>query len=112
MRLGASQRSTTRRCASHHIATQRASRWGHPGGSRAFGAGGPGNTNNKDYCSNRKGFLMMVYHEKISPPGPLPVLASEPSDVRLSQRTIESLEQENAGLKERLERLIRSQIAK
>jgi hypothetical protein len=36
VRLGASQRSTTRRCASHHIATQRASRWGHPGGSRAF----------------------------------------------------------------------------
>src|SRR5712664_3751307 len=40
-RLGASQRSTTRRCASHHIATQRASRWGHPGGSRAFSADGP-----------------------------------------------------------------------
>jgi hypothetical protein len=40
-RLGVSQRSTTRRCASHHIATQRASRWGHPGGSRAFGADGP-----------------------------------------------------------------------
>src|ERR1700738_4955791 len=40
-RLGASQRSTTRRCASHHIATQRASRWGHPGGFRAFGANGP-----------------------------------------------------------------------
>jgi hypothetical protein len=37
-RLGASQRSTTRRCASHHIATQRASRWGHPGVSRAFSA--------------------------------------------------------------------------
>src|SRR6202007_2297962 len=37
-RLGASQRSTTRRCASHHIATQRANRWGHPGGSRAFSA--------------------------------------------------------------------------
>jgi hypothetical protein len=37
-RLGASQRSTTRRCASHHIATQRASRWGYPGGSRAFSA--------------------------------------------------------------------------
>jgi hypothetical protein len=37
-RLGASQRSTTRRCASHHITTQRVSRWGHPGGSRAFGA--------------------------------------------------------------------------
>jgi hypothetical protein len=29
-RLGASQRSTTRRCASHYIATQRANRWGHP----------------------------------------------------------------------------------
>jgi hypothetical protein len=27
---GASQRSTTRRCASHHIATQRASRWDIP----------------------------------------------------------------------------------
>src|ERR1700751_2950482 len=40
-RLGASQRSTTRRCASHHIATQRASRWGHPGSSRAFSADGP-----------------------------------------------------------------------
>ena len=59
-----------------------------------------------------KGFLMMVYHEKISPPGPLSVLASEPSDVVLSQRTIESLEQENAWLKERLARIIRSQIAK
>jgi hypothetical protein len=35
-RFSASQRSTTRRSASHHIATQRASRWGHPGGSRAF----------------------------------------------------------------------------
>src|SRR5467141_611561 len=40
-RLGASERSTTRRCASHHIATQRASRWEHPGGSRAFSADGP-----------------------------------------------------------------------
>jgi hypothetical protein len=39
-RLGASQRSTKRRCASHHIATQRASRSGHPGGSRAFSAEG------------------------------------------------------------------------
>jgi hypothetical protein len=29
-RLGASQRSATRRCASHHIATQRLSRWGSP----------------------------------------------------------------------------------
>jgi hypothetical protein len=39
--LGASQRSTMRRCASHHIATQRVSRWGDPGGSRAFSADGP-----------------------------------------------------------------------
>src|ERR1700719_2947047 len=39
-RFGASQRSTTRRCASHHIATQRANRWGHPGGSRASSADG------------------------------------------------------------------------
>jgi hypothetical protein len=29
-RLGASERSATRRCASHHIATQRLSRWGSP----------------------------------------------------------------------------------
>jgi hypothetical protein len=29
-RLGVSQRSATRRCASHHIATQRLSRWGSP----------------------------------------------------------------------------------
>jgi hypothetical protein len=29
-RLGASQRSTTRRCASHHIPTQRVSRWDIP----------------------------------------------------------------------------------
>src|ERR1700724_4123849 len=29
-RLGASQRSTTRRCASHYIATQRANRLEHP----------------------------------------------------------------------------------
>src|SRR6478752_593578 len=29
-RLGGSQRSTTRRCASHHIATQRVSRWDIP----------------------------------------------------------------------------------
>jgi hypothetical protein len=106
VRLGASQRSTTRRCASHHIATQRASRWGHPGGSRAFSAGGPGTINTKDYCSKRKGFLMMVYQEKIVPPGSLPVLASEPPDVLLSQRTIESLEQENAWLKERWELLL------
>jgi hypothetical protein len=55
---------------------------------------------------------MMIYQEKIAPPGPLPVLASKPSVVLLSQPTIESLEQENAWLKERLARIIRSQIAK
>ena len=53
---------------------------------------------------------MKIYQEKIAPPGPLPVLASKPSDVLL--RTIESREQENAWLKERLTRIIRSQIAK
>ena len=51
---------------------------------------------------------MSVYQEKLEPPGPLPVLASEPSDVPLSQRTIESLEQENAWLKERLARILRA----
>jgi hypothetical protein len=55
---------------------------------------------------------MMIYHEKITPPDPLPVVASELSDVLLSQRTIESLEQENPWLKERLARIMRSQIAK
>jgi hypothetical protein len=30
---------------------------------------------------------MMVYQEKIVPPGSLPVAASEPPDVLLSQRT-------------------------
>src|SRR5258705_13730173 len=39
-RLGASQRSATRRSASHHIATQRLSRWGSPA-ARAFSADGP-----------------------------------------------------------------------
>jgi hypothetical protein len=39
---------------------------------------------------------MMVYQEKIAPPNSLPVLASEPSDVLRSQRTIESLEQRMA----------------
>jgi hypothetical protein len=38
-RLGASQRSATRRSASHHIATQRLSRWGSPA-ARAFSADG------------------------------------------------------------------------
>jgi hypothetical protein len=40
-RLGASQRSTMRRCASHHIVTQRVSRWGNPYGSRAFSRDDP-----------------------------------------------------------------------
>jgi hypothetical protein len=53
-----------------------------------------------------RGVLMMVYQEKIAPPDPLPVL-SEPSDVLLSQRTIESLKQENAWLKERLAHISR-----
>jgi hypothetical protein len=35
----------------------------------------------------RKGFLMMVYQEKVVPLGSLPILASEPPDVLLSQRT-------------------------
>jgi hypothetical protein len=57
-------------------------------------------------------FLMMIYQEKIAPPGPLPVLGSELSDLLLSRHTIETLELENAWLKERLARIIRSQIAK
>jgi hypothetical protein len=55
---------------------------------------------------------MMVYQEKIAPPGPLPVLGSEPSDTLRSQHTLESLALENAWLKARLARIIRSQIAK
>jgi hypothetical protein len=39
-RLGASQRSTTRRCASHHIATQRVNRWGHPAALAPLAADG------------------------------------------------------------------------
>jgi hypothetical protein len=46
----------------------------------------------------------MVFQEKIAPPG---ILASEPPDVLHLQRTIESLEQENAWLKEQLARAIR-----
>jgi hypothetical protein len=46
-----------------------------------------GTINTKGCCSKRNGFLMMVYQEKIVPPGSLPVLASEPPDVLLSQRT-------------------------
>jgi hypothetical protein len=40
--------------------------------------------------------------EKIALPHPLPVPTREPPDVLLLQRTIKSLEQENAWLKERV----------
>jgi hypothetical protein len=43
------------------------------------------------------GFLMMIYQEKIVPPGSLPVLASEPPDVLLSQRTIDLLSKRTHG---------------
>ena len=49
----------------------------------------------------RRYTLIMVYQEKIAAPGPLPV-RREPPDVLLLQRTIKSLEQENAWLKERI----------
>jgi hypothetical protein len=48
----------------------------------------------------------MVYQDKIAPPGPLPA-PSEPSDVLHLHRTIASLENENAWLKEQLARMIR-----
>jgi hypothetical protein len=38
-RLGASQLSATRRCASHHIATQRLSRWGSPAARARYRVG-------------------------------------------------------------------------
>jgi hypothetical protein len=47
---------------------------------------------------------MKVSQEKIAPPGPP---ADEPPDVLHLQRTIESLEQENAWLKERLAQILR-----
>jgi hypothetical protein len=50
--------------------------------------------------------LMTVFQKKIVPPGPLPALG-EPSDVLHLQRTIDSLEQENAWLKERLAQILR-----
>jgi hypothetical protein len=51
----------------------------------------------------RLGFMrrytcIMVY--PVKPPRPLPVPPTEPPDVLLLQRTIQSLEQENAWLKE------------
>ena len=48
----------------------------------------------------------MVDQEKIAPPVPLPAL-SEPYDVLHLQRTIDSLEKENAWLKEQLARSTR-----
>ena len=48
---------------------------------------------------------MMVYQEK--PPHPLPVPTREPPDVLLLQRTVESLEEENAWLKGRIAEVLR-----
>jgi hypothetical protein len=49
---------------------------------------------------------MMIYQEKIVQPGSLPA-PGEPADVLHLQRTIDSLEKENAWLKEQLARMIR-----
>jgi hypothetical protein len=48
----------------------------------------------------------MVSHWKIEQPLPVP---SEPSDLLHLQRTIDSLEKENAWLKEQLARIIRDE---
>ena len=56
----------------------------------------------------RRYTLIMVYQEK--PPHPLPVSIREPPDVLL-QRTIKSLEQENAWLKEQLAHILRDKAA-
>jgi hypothetical protein len=45
---------------------------------------------------------MMVYQEKIAPPGPLPVVYSEPADVLSLHRPVDSLKQENHWLKAQL----------
>jgi len=50
---------------------------------------------------------MMVYQEKIAPPGPLPD-QTEPPDVLLFQPTIESVEQESEWLKEKLTGIVRA----
>jgi hypothetical protein len=47
---------------------------------------------------------MMVHQEKVAPPEPA---TCEPADVLRLQRTIDSLEKENAWLKEQLARAIR-----
>jgi len=57
----------------------------------------------------RRYTLIMVYQEK--PPPPLPVPTREPPDVLLLQRTITSLEQENAWLKERIAEVRRDKAA-
>jgi hypothetical protein len=51
---------------------------------------------------------MMVYQEKIAPPWALPS-PSEPADVLHLRRTIDSLEQENAWLREQLRRITRDE---
>jgi hypothetical protein len=51
------------------------------------------------------GSCQMIHQDNIAPPGPLP--ANEPSDVLRLQRTIDSLQQENAWLKEQLARIVR-----
>jgi hypothetical protein len=50
----------------------------------------------------------MVYQEKITLPAALPV-PGEPADVLHLHRTIESLEQENASLREQLRRITRDE---
>jgi hypothetical protein len=50
---------------------------------------------------------VMLYSEKIAPPGPPPV-AIEPPDVLSLHRTIASLEEENTWLKAELARALRS----
>jgi len=47
---------------------------------------------------------MIVYLERIVPPGPLPV---EPADVLSMSRTRDSFERENVWLKTQLDRLLR-----
>jgi hypothetical protein len=51
--------------------------------------------------------LAVVPASKAAPPEAVPVVTSEPSDVLRLQRTIESLERENAWLKAQLARIVR-----
>jgi hypothetical protein len=50
--------------------------------------------------------MVYIYQEKIAPLGPLPA-RTKPPDVLTLQHAIESLEQENAWLKEQLARFVR-----